>query len=394
MSRFEKFALVCLILVALALWATVGWDFYREKWQAPLGPSLALPSQTPGQAVPVEIPSEFPVIPIFLSQPALTPTPLPLPTAHTPAPTQAPLCGGPPVMTVLAIGSDTRATGYLYGLADVTRLVRVDFVTPRVTVLEFPRDLWVEIPDISDHEGTTHGKINQAYLYGNPGMGYYDGPGQGPGLLARTLELNFGAHPDHYVAANMATFVRLIDVIGGIDINLPYSVDARKADQKKRSDLYFAPGEHHLNGEQALMLARIRQVSTFGRADQQNRVLCAARDALLNPYNLPKLPEIIDAFDGAVQTDLSPQDISQLACLVPQLKSGNISFITFPRELLTEARTYDVGVQKDVYIFKADFNLLRLYVSAFNTGIWPDPNPAAAPAGTPRPPGEGGFTCP
>jgi hypothetical protein len=122
--------------------------------------------------------------------------------------------------------------------------------------------------------------------------------------------------------------------------------------------------------------------------------LCAARDALLNPYNLPKIPEIVDTFKGAIQTDLSPEQISQLACLVPKLKSGNISFITFPRELLTEARTYDIGVQKDVYIFKADFNILRLYVSAFNSGIWPDPNPSAAPSGTPRPPGEGGFSCP
>jgi anionic cell wall polymer biosynthesis LytR-Cps2A-Psr (LCP) family protein len=47
-------------------------------------------------------------------------------------------------MTVLAIGSDTRANDYLYGLSDVMRIVRVDFVTPRITVLDMPRDLWVE----------------------------------------------------------------------------------------------------------------------------------------------------------------------------------------------------------------------------------------------------------
>lgn len=387
MSRLEKFALAGLILIALALWAVLGWDFYREKWLQPLGPSLALPTQTPGA----------------------TPSPVSLPPVNTtPNPTQPnppsraagkverlPLCGGPTVQEILAIGSDTRAQGYLYGLADVTRLVRVDFVTPRVTVLEFPRDIWVEIPGISDHYGTTHGKINQAYLYGNPGMGYYDGPGQGPGLLARTLEYNFGARPDRYLAVNMQTFVEVIDVIGGLDVYLPYSVDGRKADQTKRQDLYFAAGAHHVNGEQALMLARIREHGTFGRADQQNRVLCAAREALLNPYNLPKLPEIINTFQGAVQTDLSPQEISQLACLMPQLKPENIAFITFPRELLTEDRTYDIGVQKDVYIFRADFETLRLYVSAFQAGIWPDPNvEAAPPLGTPRPPGEGDFICP
>jgi LCP family protein required for cell wall assembly len=297
-------------------------------------------------------------------------------------------------MTVLAVGSDTRAQGYLYGLADVIRLVRVDFRTPRVTVLEFPRDLWVEIPGIDSHYKITHGKLNQAYLYGNPGMGYYDGPGQGPGLLARTLDLNFGARPDHYVAGNMQTFVRLVDAIGGIDIYLPYNVDARKADQMGRHDLYFKQGAHHLTGEQALMLARIRTVDTFHRADQQNRVLCAVRNTLLDPYNLPKLPEIVDAFDGAVQTDLSPQQISQLACLVPKLEPKNISFITFPRELLKQSRTYDIGVGKDVFIFEADFNTLRLYVNAFNAGVWPGLFASTAPSGTPPPPGEGGFTCP
>jgi LCP family protein required for cell wall assembly len=385
MSRFEKFALAFLILIAMTLWAAVGLSTYQDAWKAPLGPVLALPSQMPALG---------PTATYSSTQSGLVFNLTPGKATRTPYVEKHPLCGGPQTMTILAIGSDTRAQGYLYGLADVTRLVRVDFVTPRVTVLDFPRDIWVEIPDISAHYGTTHGKINQAYLYGNPGMGYYDGPGQGPGLLARTLELNFGAHPDHYIAANMQTFTHLINVIGGVNVTLPYSVDARKPDQKDRKDLYFSPGTHHLNGEQALMLARIREHSTFGRADQQNRVLCAVRDALLNPSNLPKIPEIIETFKGAIQTDLSPEQISQLACLVPKLQSSNISFITFPRELLTEARTYDIGVQKDVYIFKADFNMLRLYVSAFNSGIWPDPNPTAAPAGTPPPPGEGGFSCP
>ena len=74
------------------------------------------------------------------------------------------------------------------------RVIRVDFVEPRVQVMTFPRDLYVEIPEIEDHYGITHGKLNQAYLYGNPGYGYYDGPGRGPGLSvpdfsSRTLEV-------------------------------------------------------------------------------------------------------------------------------------------------------------------------------------------------------------
>jgi hypothetical protein len=127
--------------------------------------------------------------------------------------TPQPLCGGPAVMNILAVGSDARGDHYLYGLADIIRLVRVDFVNARVGILEVPRDLWVDIPEISDHYGITQGKLNQVYLYGNPGLGYYDGPGQGPGLLARTLNLNFNTQPDHYIAVNMLTFEAIVRAI-------------------------------------------------------------------------------------------------------------------------------------------------------------------------------------
>ncbi len=381
MPRREKIALALLFLIATILLAAVNWDLYKNAWQAPLGPALALPSQTAQPLTPAAALTQA-AGPTFAQMTR---------TAYIEKPA---LCGGPQTMSLLAIGSDTRAQGYLYGLADVIRYVRIDFVAPRVSVLEFPRDLWVEIPEIADHYGISHGKLNQAYLYGNPGMGYYKGEGKGPGLLARTLDLNFGARPDHYIAANMHTFVDLVNVIGGIDITLPYSVDGRKADQDGRADLYFAPGPHHLNGEQALMLGRIRQFGTFARADQQNRVLCALREKLFTPSVVPKLPEIINTFYGAVQTDLSPLQISQLACLVPQLKSTDITFTTFPRALLTEDRTYDVGVNKDVYIFRADFESLRLLVQAFDIGAWPDSNPPPPSIETPSPRGEGSSKCP
>ncbi len=389
MSRLEKFIFAILVLIAAALWINLGWSFYKDTWQAPLGPGLALPSQTtipPGASV---VPAQSAATLIGQNPPDTY-----LSNTEPGIISGTPLCGGPKSMTVLAIGSDTRAQGYLYGLADVIRYVRIDFVTPRISVLEFPRDLWVEIPDIEENYGISHGKLNQAYFYGNPGMGYYQGLGQGPGLLARTLDLNFGARPDHYIAANMQTFVRLVNTIGGIDIFLPYSVDARKSDQQKRKDLYFAPGQHHLNGEQSLMLARIREYNTFARADQQNRILCALRDAFISPYILPKLPDVINSFDGAVQTDLSPQQISQFACLAPKLKPGDITFTTFPLELLSESRTFDIGVQKDVFIFTADFNALRLFVQAFDLGAWPELTSSSTSLETPRPRGEGRFFCP
>ena len=185
--------------------------FYRQ----PLGPALELPTSTRSAN------ASLTTYPIETNATDGTATVL-QPTA-----TSQPICGGPAVMNILAIGSDARAANYLYGLADIMRLVRVDFVNTRVSILEVPRDLWVEIPGIADHYNITHGKLNQAYLYGNKGLGYYTGPGEGPGLLARTLNHNFGAQPNHYIGVNMKTFEAIVDAIGGLDIYLPYEISVR-----------------------------------------------------------------------------------------------------------------------------------------------------------------------
>ena len=272
-------------------------------------------------------------------------------------------------MTLLAVGSDARSDSYQYGLADVIRIIRVDFATPKVSILEFPRDLWVEIPEIVDNIGVENEKLNQAYLYGNPGFGYYDGPGAGPGLLARTLDMNFGVHPDHYLAVNMQTFVKIVNAVGGVDVTLPYTIDH-----------HFKAGHMHLDGQLALTLARNRIEGVFERGGYQNLVLCALRDKLLNPAVLPQIPEIIASFQGSVQTDLTPEQISQLACLGTQLDTGYLIFASFPKELFKGTRTYDPVFKKNLFIWNVDFNMLRDYVSRFNAGTWPvGPSESASP---------------
>ncbi|MCK7480790.1 MAG: LCP family protein [Candidatus Moduliflexus flocculans] len=165
-------------------------------------------------------------------------------------------------MLILLVGSDARSNTYEIGLADAIRLVRVDFVEPQVQFLTFHRDLYVEIPGIEDHNGITHGKLNQAFLYGNPGYAYFDGPGQGPGLLALTLERNFDAHSDHFVAVNLQTFSRVVDALGGIDIRLPYLIDGR-VEGSKDPNRYFPAGYQQLNGYRTMLLARMRTRGIF-----------------------------------------------------------------------------------------------------------------------------------
>jgi polyisoprenyl-teichoic acid--peptidoglycan teichoic acid transferase len=253
--------------------------------------------------------------------------------------------------------------------------VRVDFVNPKVTVLEIPRDLWVEIPDIADDlNGQDHEKLNQAYLYGNPGFGYTDDPAQGPGLLARTLTLNFAAQIDHYAAVNMRTFEKIVNAVGGIEVTLPETVDGRTAEDTSKR-LLFPSGTHLLDGTRALTLARIRIEGSFARAENQNRVLCALREKLTSPAVITKIPDLIQSFQGAIQTDLSPEQLGQLACIGTKIPSGNVILTSFPGEHFKQKRQYDPVFGKNVSVWDVDFTILRSYISLFTSGAWPTQEP-------------------
>jgi len=333
------------IVVTLELLAVVALKF-RSFMHKPLGPSLGYSTRS------------APLTQHKPPQQGPAPSMLPTHAASNEASGSQPLCGGPQVMTILAVGSDYRYNTYIYGLSDVIKVVRVDFVTPRITLLDFPRDLYVEIPDISEHGGITHGKLNQPFLYGNPGLGYYDGPGEGPGLLARTLDLNYGVQPDHYVAITMQVFVKLIDAVGGVDVNLP------------DWELGKSPGIHHMDGEQALTFARERPDGTFERTDRQDYILAAFWKKLGDPSVLVHAGSLISAFYGSVETDLTPDEIDQLTCLAQKLPKENVEFLYWPQGLFTGTRIHD-PVLGNTFIWDVDNGLMRSYVDAFNHGQWP-----------------------
>ena len=360
-KRKAVFGIILFILIAPG---ALLFKLYRQ----PLGPTLDLPTTTAIVPTLTTCPVEEPALESTAT--ALQPT-----ATQTAAP--QPLCDGPAVMNILAVGSDSRGQHYLYGLADVIRLVRVDFVNARVSILEVPRDLWVDIPEIADHYNITQGKLNQSYLYGNKGLGYYDGPGEGPGLLARTLNLNFGVQPDHYLAVNMRTFEAVVDAVGGIDVNLPEEISVRSKDNPK--GFAIPEGQHHIDGETALWIARIREFGTFSRADNQNIVMCALRKKLLSPEVIPAIPELVRSFRSYVQTDFSPEQINQLACLATQMQGTDVVFASFPMENFSVGREYDPQLKATTSILDVDFDVLRDYISRFQQGTWPEPNVVLEP---------------
>jgi LCP family protein required for cell wall assembly len=362
MTQIQKTILALLSIIIILLLGGIGYyafQSYKVFAAQPLGPALPF-----AQLVlpPTWTPSPFPLINSSGSGTLV-------PTISFPTNTPGALCGGPYIMNIVMIGADTRADSYLYGLGDAIRLVRVDFTTPKVTVLEFPRDLWVKIPHIADNlNGQDHEKLNQAYLYGQPGFKYWDDPSGGSGLLTLALNLNFGVRADHYVTVNMRTFVNVVNAVDGIDLNVP--------DQATAQNLNLHMGINHLNGDEALKVARNRQQGTFSRADNQNIVFCALRKKLTQPQVVTQIPKLIESFKDNILTDFTPDQIGQLACLGTKLPAKNVLFTSFPQELFTQSRIYDPVFAKKVFIWDVDFKVLSDYVARFQAGTWPVPLPS------------------
>lgn len=359
MTGTQKISLGVLSVIAcslLLLALYTGAQAYLTWSRQPLGPALDVPTEW-------ELPATWTASP-SVTDPTSPLTPSPSATLATETPASPFLaCNDLPTMTVLVIGSDSRSADSNRGLSDVMRAVHVDFQGQRVTTLEFPRDLWVKIPGIERNLKTDHQKLNTAFAYG--------GSKYGPSLLARTLDLNFGLKADHYIVANMYLFVDVVDALGGLEITLPpEGIDGRTATDRS-ARLVFPGGPQTLTGEQALTLARMRNISVFERAKHQNTVMCALREKIESPETILRLPAIIDSFIRNIQTDLTPEQISQLACLGTTMPRSNIIFTSFPLNLFKPTEVYDPVLKQDVFIWKSNFGTLRGYVTKFNQGTWP-----------------------
>ncbi len=348
-----------LIMGALIILNIVGWYLYFN-WDTPLGDPLDLPTPTEeiAQVVPTDTPAEEPS-----DDPGETPTPEITPTI-------APVCGDDLSMTILVSGIDSE--GYVFGLADSIRIVRIDFQTKQIVVLAIPRDLWVDIPGAANY-GVSKGKLNQSYFYGTEGMGFYDGSGYGAGLLAHTLQSNFGLQVDNYLTVNMYAFRNIVDALGGLDVYLPTDVYIKQFEKPK---LYLEAGTHHLDGKQAEQVVRARiEIGDFGRIRNQTLVLKALAAKMLTPNGIKQIPDLVNRLLSYVLTDLSASDVSKMACLAAMIdpKEDIIFDTVIPVE---EEGTLGQWVMDEyqgyqVYALIYDKDVLTLRLADFQAGIWP-----------------------
>ncbi len=365
----RPFMMGLLISVVIAV-PVLGGMLVYNWWVTPLGPPLGVSDTTlvDQETFQATGPTPSENLQIVISPPeTAVPTTTPFQTA-TPAPLA--MCGGPDNLTFLVTGVDSG--NYIYGLSDAIRIVWVDFVNGKITILPLPRDLWVDIP-VSIPGVTkdiTPGKLNQAYFYGSPGMGYYQEEDQSPGLLAKTLQFNFNLIAERYFSVNTRIFRQMVDQIGGIDVNLPRNVYRHHFDEPV---LYLRAGEYHLSGKQTEMVARHRTlIGDFGRMNNQTVLLKAFVKKLLSPQGIKELPELIDIYQDNVLMDFSPSDISKLICLISKIDLvEDVTFVSFPKDLVTEEKIYDEVHDYNAYALTYDINEIRLLLAKLRLGFLP-----------------------
>jgi polyisoprenyl-teichoic acid--peptidoglycan teichoic acid transferase len=232
-----------------------------------------------------------------------------------------PVCGQRDPMVILALGIDE------VELADVIRLVRIDFVEKRILVLAIPRAFWVPIPGLRSN-AITQGMLNWTYGLGE----YYNGPGQGVVGISRTIYANYGVKFDRYVVLHFDNFVQVVDAVGGVDISMDEPIGN-----------YGYYGRLHFDGEQALEYARLREFDNdHYRIKRQSEILDSLYLKMIQPDNLAKLPLLGARFlkDKSILTDLSLQDLVTFNCLASNLTSDSLVFKDIPPEFYKGAMQY------------------------------------------------------
>jgi LCP family protein required for cell wall assembly len=203
--------------------------------------------------------------------------------------------------TILVLGSDARTKNSKEpgankigqpSRSDTIMLMRVG--GGKSARLSIPRDTMVDIP------GHGRDKINAAYAYG------------GPGLATKTVSQYLGIPINHLVEVNFENFPEFIDSLGGITYKGGCVVSRINGGSKNGGyTLRLHRGENHLDGKQALALARTRKnecnpaENDLSRARRQQKILSAIKSRLISPRTFFRLPLVSWQAPKAIRSDMA-----------------------------------------------------------------------------------------
>jgi LCP family protein required for cell wall assembly len=229
-------------------------------------------------------------------------------------------------ITVLLTGIDAYRNRS-EALNDTLLVVSVDPVAKTAVMLSVPRDT-SELPLYFG--GVFHDKINSlmTWAYLHPGLT----PDSPIDTLTKELGYVLGIPINYYAAIDLAHFERMIDLVGGVDVNNPKLINDPLYIWLEGGARGFrlSAGRHHLNGRLALAYVRSRQGvgdSDYTRAARQQEVLVDLAKKMASPTLIAKLPSILDAAAGAIKTDLPSDRLPDMIQMASGFDLANVTKI-------------------------------------------------------------------
>jgi polyisoprenyl-teichoic acid--peptidoglycan teichoic acid transferase len=224
--------------------------------------------------------------------------------------------------SVLFLGLDDR-DGSLKGRTDALLLATFNKEEKTIKMLNIPRDSRVEIPGRDRLD-----KINHAHAYG------------GLDLTVDTVENLLDIPVDYYVKLNFDAFLSIIDALGGIEVDVPFSFQEMDSKDRKGA-IQINEGMQTLNGEQALAYARMRKSDPrgdLGRGDRQKQVLEGIIKKGASFSTLTKFEDVLDSIESNLSTNFSFGNFISLHSYSSSL--NNIESLSLKGDNLTLNRVY------------------------------------------------------
>ncbi|KZZ85011.1 LCP family protein [Bacillus sp. SJS] len=190
-------------------------------------------------------------------------------------------------VSILIMGVEDYSTGGEGGRSDTLIVMTLNPKEKSMKMLSIPRDTLVDV------EGHGETKITHAYSYG------------GKELTVQTVEDFLDIPIDYYATVNFKAFKKVIDELGGVEVNVPFDFYEKSDVTNKR--IYFKEGKQTLDGEEALAYARMRKRDPrgdFGRNDRQKEIITAIIKKATTPQNILKVDDIANQISENVETNL------------------------------------------------------------------------------------------
>lgn len=201
--------------------------------------------------------------------------------------------------TILLMGIDsTDEVLEKNAIANGDTLILITFnpKTLNATMLSIPRDSYVPIACWSDK---AENKITHAAGYGTD-------------CMMNTIEEYFGINIDYYAKINFKGLVKLVDAVGGVDVNVDASQTLCTDDSSRGGEVCINPGPQTLNGEQALVYARNRKQlanGDFGRGQHQQEIVMALLDKMKGITKVSSFMDILNTVSNSLDTNLTTKQI-------------------------------------------------------------------------------------